>query len=222
MNDWITDKKTESEESREVYKRYIDVLFFSPRFSVTYSISSWRRQTDRQTDIRHRYYKKHQFQHKYQSPTSLLFKSNNKTLFSQNAHSMVALLVAIAVVFVSNFFPQSSLTLTLTYPPPLPSHSHTYIQTNFTYWLPLSLSFSLLSDCSGQCSNGFTALKGTRTTSGFLGIGILKMVERVGFLMVGIRVWGKVTLEGGMKEGRGGGGGFGKGHILWVVIATLN
>lgn len=57
------------------------------------------RQTDRQTDIQYRYYKK------------LLSKSNNKpnnktikNLFSQNAHSMVALLVAIAVVFVSSLF----------------------------------------------------------------------------------------------------------------------
>lgn len=39
---------------------------------------------------------------------------------------MVALLVAIAVVFVSSLFFQSSLTLTFTYPPPLPlTHVHT-------------------------------------------------------------------------------------------------
>lgn len=70
---------------------------------------------------------------------------------------MVALLVAIAVVFVSSLFFQSSLTFTFTftYPPPLPSHSHTYIHklTSHTDYL------SLLSDCSGQCSDGFTALK---------------------------------------------------------------
>lgn len=83
---------------------------------------------DRQTDIRHRYYKK------------LLFKSNNKpnnkttkNLFSQNAHSMVALLVAIAVVFVSRFFSVLiDLDLDLSPSPPLPL-THVHTQTNFTY-----------------------------------------------------------------------------------------
>lgn len=166
MNDWITDKKTDSGESREIYKRYIDVLlFFFLFFLVLFLISTSSqveedRQTDRHTDIRHRYryYKKHQFQHQFQSPTSLLFKSNNKNLFSQNAHSMVALLVAIAVVFVSSLFFQSSLTLTFTYPPPLPL-THVHVHTNKLHILITSLSFSLLSDCSGECSNGFTALK---------------------------------------------------------------
>lgn len=74
---------------------------FSSFFIVLFLTStSSQVEEDIQTDIRHRYYKKDQ----YQSPTSLLLKSNNKTLFSQNAHSMVALLVAIAVVFVSSFF----------------------------------------------------------------------------------------------------------------------
>lgn len=55
-----------------------------------------------------------------------------KTLFSQNAHPMVALLVAIAVVFVSSIFFPSSLTLTFTYPPPLPL-TRVHTQTYFTY-----------------------------------------------------------------------------------------
>lgn len=57
---------------------------------------------------------------------------------------MVALLVAIAVVFVSSPFFQSSLTLTLTltltftYPPP--THTRIYKQTSHTDYLSLYLS----------------------------------------------------------------------------------
>lgn len=134
MNDWITDKKTNSEDPREIYKRYIDVLFFYLWFSFPYSISSWRRQTDRQTDIRHRYYKK------------LLFKSNhkpnNKTikpLFSQNAHSMVALLVAIAVVFVSSPFFSVLIDLDLDLSTPSPPLPLTHVYTNKLHILITSL-----------------------------------------------------------------------------------
>lgn len=134
-------------------------FFFSSFFLVLFLTStSSQVEEDRQTDIRHRYYKKDQFQ----SPTSLLFKSNNKNLFSQNAHSMVALLVAIAVVFVSSFFlsvlTDLDLNLHLSPSPPLPL---IHVHTNKIHILitSLSFSFSLLSDCSGQCSHGFTALK---------------------------------------------------------------
>lgn len=80
MNDWIADKKTESVKIRE--RSIKDISMSCSFISGSLSLLQYLKlKTDRQTDIRHRYYKKHQFQHKYQSPTSLLFKSNNKKPF---------------------------------------------------------------------------------------------------------------------------------------------